>query len=251
MIRKVFGGPFSGKVMKRLENCNRAMHLRWLPQANLPEILCNPALPGRDITSTMWKMLREKRRIAFFGGTFDPIHRGHIEMAQAAVDRLDLNQVYFVPAGRNPLKKDVPMASDQDRVEMIRLGIAGYPKFNLWDAELSREGPSYTLDSVRHVEQVFPNAHLFWLIGADQLPFLHQWYGINELVLKIGFILVSRAGYAEELPRIPGIRLYPVENPPVPVSATGIRSRVRKGLSLKGLTPDPVVDYVCKNRLYL
>ncbi len=195
-------------------------------------------------------MYREKRRIAFFGGTFDPIHTGHLEMARAAREELGLHRVYFVPASRNPFKEDGPQVSDEDRVEMINLAIAGFPWFGIWEGELDREGPSYTLESIRYIERVYPNSHLFWIIGYDQLDGLSGWYGIEQLIFKIGFILVARPGYRMEWPAIPGLTVYPVRNRLMDISATEIRRRLKAGQPLNGDLPEPVEAYIRKKGLY-
>ena len=108
----------------------------------------NIALRGKGFWIHMISMLREKRRIGFFGGTFDPFHRGHLAMAKAAAEALHLHHVSFVPTSQNPLKGNAPCATDRQRVEMIQLGIASNPLFGLWDGELERDGPSYTIDTV-------------------------------------------------------------------------------------------------------
>ena len=195
-------------------------------------------------------MMREKRRIAFFGGTFDPFHNGHLEMAMAAAEWLRLHSVYFVPTRQNPLKEDSPTAAALDRLEMLRMGIAGNAIFGIWDGELYRPGPSYTLHSVQHIERVYPNSHLFWIIGGDHLALLPQWYGIEELVRKVGFILVNRPGSTLVWPRLPGLTVYPVPNPLVPVSATEVRARAQAGQSLSGLVPPPIEAYILENGLY-
>ena len=116
-------------------------------------------------------------------------------------------------------------------------GIAGNPRFGIWEGELYRPGPSYTLHSVQHIERVYPNSHLFWIIGGDHLALLPHWYGIEELVRKVGFILVNRPGSTLEWPRLPGLTVYPVPNRLVPVSATDVRARAGRGESLKRLVP--------------
>lgn len=171
-------------------------------------------------------------------------------MAKAASEWLGLHSVYFVPASQNPLKGEPPLASAEQRLEMIRLGIQGIRNFGTWAGELGREGPSYTLHSVQHIERVYPNSHLFWIIGSDQLPFLADWYGIEQLVSKISFILVQRPGYKMTWPGVPGMILYPVENPLVPVSATEIRESASRGQSLGGAVPTDVARYIEENRLY-
>lgn len=171
-------------------------------------------------------------------------------MAEAALRRLRLHRVYFVPAARNPLKTTGPLASAGDRVDMLRLGVSDEPRFSVWEGELSREGPSYTLDSVQHLERVYPNSHLFWIIGSDHLAELGSWHGIERLVQKVGFILVQRPGYAFAWPGIPGLSLYLVDNPLNPVNATDLRARARQGESLSGLVSPAVESYIRQNGLY-
>lgn len=171
-------------------------------------------------------------------------------MAQAAAAQLQLHRVYFVPASRNPLKAQGPNVATTHRLEMLRLGISVNPRFSVWEGELYRDGPSYTLHSVEHIERVYPNAHLFWIIGSDHLPELPRWHGIEQLVRKVGFILVQRPGYAFQWPRLPGLTVYPVDNPLNPVSATEVRLRARSGDSLTDLVPPAVEAYIREHALY-
>ncbi|MGA1205691.1 MAG: nicotinate-nucleotide adenylyltransferase [Opitutales bacterium] len=196
-------------------------------------------------------MLREKRRIGFFGGTFDPFHSGHLGMAHAAAEALHLDNVSFVPAGQNPLKDEAPRTSPRQRVDMIRLGIQPYRRYGIWEGELDRQGLSYTLDTIEHVQRVYPNCHMFWIIGSDQLPHLPRWYGIEQLVEKVGFILVRRPGFEFSWPGIKGLSLYPVDNPLMEVSATEIRDRIRRGEPVRGMVPPVVDDYIRRNSLYI
>lgn len=195
-------------------------------------------------------MQRPRRRIAFFGGSFDPVHLGHLAMARAAVEELGLHRLCFVPAARNPHKKDGPVASGAHRLEMLRLAIGREPRFGIWDAELEREGPSYTLHSVEHIERVYPNSHAFWIIGTDQLEGLPRWYGVQKLVTKVGFILVTRPGYQLHWPCIPGLYLYPVENPLLPISSTEVRGRLMEGAEADDLLAPEVLAYIRRHRLY-
>lgn len=195
-------------------------------------------------------MERTKRRIAFFGGSFDPVHTGHMEMARAALEHLNLHRVYFVPASQSPLKACPPEAPAADRTAMINLAIGGNPAFSIWDGELYREGPSYTVDSVEHIERVYPNSHLFWIIGTDKLKEIPDWHRIGRLASKIGFILVRRPGYPLEWPGVPGLTLYPVDNPLRGISATEVRRRLRNNAPLDGLLPPAVEAYIRERGLY-
>jgi nicotinate-nucleotide adenylyltransferase len=195
-------------------------------------------------------MIWERRRLAFFGGSFDPPHLGHLAMARAALEHLRLHRVYFAPAARNPLKREGPRATARQRIEMLRLAIDREAGFGIWEGELNRSGPSYTLDSVAHIERVYPNCHLFWIIGSDQLADLPRWHQVEALAAKVGFILVQRPGHPFQWPGVPGLRLYPVENPLHPASATEIRARCSAGRPVDGLTPPAVADYISRERLY-
>ena len=194
--------------------------------------------------------LKERRRIGFLGGSFDPVHLGHLMIAEYAWLGLKLNKVYFVPAAQNPHKKDVPLADASHRLKMLEVATSGYHQFGIWDGELSMEGPSFTLKTVRLLEQVYPNSHLFWIIGTDQLKNLHRWHGINELVKRIGFILVERPEETYLWPGIPGLHIYPVTNPLSTISSTGIRQRLQSGQSVDGQVPKETLDYIRENNLY-
>lgn len=193
---------------------------------------------------------RARRRIGFLGGSFDPVHVGHIMIAESAWLGLGLNKVYFVPAAQNPHKDNAPLANAFHRLEMLKTATAGYEQFGIWEGELSMEGPSFTLRTVRLLEQVYPNAHLFWIIGTDQLKNLHRWYGISELVNRIGFILVERPGESYVWPGIPGLRLYPVKNPLSNVSSSAIRELLLNNKSADGQVPRETLNYIQENALY-
>lgn len=194
-------------------------------------------------------MVKERRRIGFFGGSFDPVHDGHLAMAESARQALQLHQVIFVPAAVNPFKPDGPEAPAQHRVEMLKLALRERPFFSLWEGELEREGPSYTYDTIRHLEQVYPNAHLFWIIGADQLSGLPGWHRIGELVWRMAFILMRRSGHELTWPDIPGLKVFPVDNMAWRISSTEVRLALHAG-QVAPLLPPGVVPYIQKHQLY-
>lgn len=191
-----------------------------------------------------------KRRIAFYGGSFDPVHAGHLAMARTVVEALGLDRLCFVPARQNPLKATGPEASAAHRLEMLRLAVGGESRLGIWEGELERDGPSYTLHSMEHIVRVYPNSHHFWVVGSDQLESLPRWYGIERLVRLVGFILVSRPGYEWSWPGIAGLAVYPVENAPMEVSSTGIREALRAGRSVRDEVPPVVADYLERHELY-
>jgi len=185
---------------------------------------------------------RSEERLAFFGGSFDPPHRGHLELARIVVEQMRLDRLYFVPAARNPLKADGPQAPGAFRVEMLAAAIAGDPRLGVIDWELGRPPPSYTLDTVRYLEQRFPAAERWWLIGADQLAGLDRWHAVEELVGRIGFIVLARPGAERAESTVPGARLTWVEAPEIAVSSTEVRRRWAAGLPIDNLVPLPVLE---------
>ena len=124
-----------------------------------------------------------QKRIAMFGGTFDPIHMAHTKVVHSAVDYLKADRVVFIPAKRSPLKDSFPQATDEQRIHMIQCAIAGNQRFDVSDYELKGPAPSYTLNTVKHFRETFgPSTSLYWLIGADAVKDLCKWYGVKELL---------------------------------------------------------------------
>jgi len=195
-----------------------------------------------------------------FGGTFDPIHKGHLAVAQAAVEQLDTERLIFVPAHRSPHKTDTS-ASGCHRLEMIRRAIVGCDRLDVSDCELERTGPSYTLDTVRHFQRRFDGGvDLVWLIGADQLASLEQWYRIDELLEACRIAVMHRGGCPPpDFERFKGIFTEPqlaalkenvMATPLVDISSTDIRRRLAAGDSCPDVLPDPVVRYIRTHHLY-
>ena len=197
-------------------------------------------------------------KIGVLGGTFDPIHNGHIRLAEEAMSRLNLEQVLFIPAGQPRFKVDNDISAAEHRVEMVRLAIAGRPCFKLSIMEVERPGPSYTVDTMTELQaQYGAEVELFFLLGWDTLAQLPQWKEPSRLIKLCRLVAVPRPGYA--LPDlavmegvIPGIsrRVIVLDRPEVDISATGLRQRAIRGLSLSHLVPEPVVDYIREHGLY-
>lgn len=190
------------------------------------------------------------RRIAFLGGSFDPIHLGHMIIAQDAMEQMALDRVYFVPARRNPLKDKGPNASDFHRIKMIEAAVAGLTRFSWIEWELECAGPSYTIATAHRIRQQFPNDRCFWIIGADQLPSLHRWNSIDELVTILEFIAVKRPQHPLDSPAIPGLRLHPVTGHPFEVSSTELRERICEGKPVDFFLPKAVNNLIETNNLY-
>ncbi len=191
-------------------------------------------------------------RIGLLGGSFDPVHCGHLAAAQDALAEGGLDRVILVPAAQAPLKSDSPTASGPDRLAMLRLATEDDPRLAVSDWELVRGGLSYTVDTVRYFAALHPSDRLCWIIGADQAGQLARWKEIDALVQLVEFICLGRPGYAlPETPGLAGLRLRLCVGRRLDVSSTDVRARVRSGRSLEGLVPHKTVEYLRANRLYL
>ncbi len=172
--------------------------------------------------------------------------------AQDALERGGLDRLIFVPAAQAPLKSGMVQASAEHRLAMLRLAFDGDGRFGVSDHELRRGGVSYTIDTVKHFRAEFPGDEIHWVIGADQLPGLHRWREIAELVRLVEFIVLARPGHeGAERADIPGLRMRRCEGHPLEISSTEIRERVRLGLSLDYFMPHKTVEYVRETHLYL
>lgn len=183
--------------------------------------------------------------LALYGGTFDPIHHGHLILAREALERLALDRVIFIPAGLSPHKLARVPAPGGLRREMIAAAIADEPRFSLDDSELQDPGPSFTIDTVSRIAAQFPGARLHYLIGADNLPELHTWRRIDELRRLVQFVVFGRGADAPGAD--PGFPTLPRR---IDISATDIRARVARGASIRYLTPEPVRSIIATHHLY-
>lgn len=186
--------------------------------------------------------------IGLFGGSFDPIHHGHLLVAQAAVESLGLEQLRFVPAREQPFKIGGHAAPAETRARIVALAIAGEPRFAVDRIELERAGPSYTVDTVRALREREPGRTFALLVGADAARDLEQWHEVEALATLASFVILSRPGAA--IPSLPwSVRVVSV--PAVDISATEIRRRVAAGRSIRYWVPDPVAECITADRLYL
>lgn len=198
-------------------------------------------------------------KIGVLGGTFDPIHKGHLAIAEAAMKRLGLDEVYFVPSARTPLKESDTILAAEHRVKMVRLAIAGYPYFKLSTIEIDRPGPSYTVDTIAQLrDSLGADNELYFIIGLDSLVQLPRWREVARIIQMCQLVAVPRPGYS--LPDkdsleavIPGIsqRLIILDEPKMDISATEIRQLAKRGESISHLVPEAVAEYIKKNKLYL
>ncbi|MBN2136557.1 MAG: nicotinate (nicotinamide) nucleotide adenylyltransferase [Sedimentisphaerales bacterium] len=202
-----------------------------------------------------------KRKVALFGGTFDPIHIGHTTVALVASERIGADKVVFIPAKRSPLKGFLPSGSDSHRLAMITLAIAENKKFDVSDFELNKPAPSYTLETVRRFQSdCGPDSEIDWLIGADGVDDLQHWYCIEDLIDSCNLCTMYRAGcdrpdYGkfEKLwgpRRVEKLQRNVIMTPLVEASSTEIRRRLAAGEDVSGMLHKAVVEYIRRHKLY-
>jgi nicotinate-nucleotide adenylyltransferase len=184
------------------------------------------------------------KKVGIYGGTFDPIHHGHLILGRQACEELGLDQLIFVPAALSPVKKHKPHANGQLRLAMLRAAIEGQNGFAADDCELKRPPPSYSIDTVLQIRERDPDAELFWLIGADNVSGLNKWHRIDELKKLVRFALLDR-GCGERT-----AHQYPVVQRNIDISATEIRKRVASGRSIRYLVPKAVEEIIHREKLY-
>ena len=200
-------------------------------------------------------------RHGLYGGSFDPIHYGHLIAARAMVERLDLEQVIFLPSARPPHKDGATFANPVHRGAMVKLAIEGEPRFAYNDFDLTRTGPTYTFDAVVHFRDQFgPDAELFWMIGMDSLAELPTWHRVGELLHTCRIIAMPRPGAGaidwsalkRSLGEAPTARLREnvYDAPMIDISSTTVRRRTAQGRSIRYLVPEPVRQYIAAHGLY-
>ena len=197
--------------------------------------------------------------IGIFGGTFDPIHIGHLVVAEEVRSRLNLSEVLFVPAGQPWLKVKGPISPVEHRAEMVRLAITDKPYFKLSTMEIERAGPTYTVDTIAELKtQLGAGDELFFILGWDNLAQLPRWRQLSRLITMCHLVAVPRPGYP--LPDlksleavVPGLseKVILMDKPEVDISATEIRERIPRGLSINHLVPEAVEEYIKQHKLYL
>ena len=183
-------------------------------------------------------------RVGVFGGTFDPVHVGHLAIALAALESVPLDRVLFVPVRRSPLKDRDPLASTTDRVAMLETAIAREPRFALSRAELEREGVSYTVDTL---EELRSQGELFLILGSDALADLARWRAPDR-IRELATILVAARPGAPEPDAMHGARTF--DAPRLDISSRELRARAARGMSLRYLVPDAVWEHIKRHGLY-
>lgn len=182
------------------------------------------------------------------GGTFDPIHHGHLVAASEVQQSFDLDEVVFVPTGQPWMKEAVSTA--ERRYEMTVIATASNPRFSVSRVDIERGGPTYTIDTLRDVRSERPDAELFFISGADAVAQILDWKDIDELWELAHFVAVSRPGHRLSIRGLPVQRVSSLEVPALSISSTDCRQRVGRGFPVWYLVPDGVVQYISKHHLY-
>jgi len=201
------------------------------------------------------------QRLGLYGGSFDPIHFGHLVSARAIAEHFNIQRIILIPAARPPHKTGPSVTPVEHRLTMARLAVEGDPLFEVSDAETLRSGPSYTIDTVDYFRvQCGPAVELFWIIGADTLPELAQWHRVAELLSRVRIVSAARPGW--RTPDLANLRSKvgddPVDRllrdccptPEIDISATDIRHRVQSNRSVRYFVPDHVIAYITAHSLY-
>jgi nicotinate-nucleotide adenylyltransferase len=194
-------------------------------------------------------------RIGVLGGTFDPIHYGHLAIAEEARVVLGLERVLLVPAARQPLKRGAHVASPQQRIEMARLACAGNSALDVSPIEVERPGPSYTVNTLEQLRDA-GLGELHFILGADALADLHRWYDAPRIPELARLVVIARPGHRPNLDavaaQLPGVRerITLIDGPGLAISSSELRSRIAAGRPIRYLTPEPVVEYIARNGLY-
>jgi nicotinate-nucleotide adenylyltransferase len=191
--------------------------------------------------------VEESKRIGVLGGTFDPIHLGHLATAGEVAGVLSLDRVFVVPTAGHAMKKGLEEASPEDRLAMVELAVEGDPLLRASRVDIDRGTPTYTIDTLSDLRESEPGAEWFFITGADALARLCEWQGAEQLRTLATFVGATRPGFAWEVPT-EGIVL--VEVPGFDISSTDVRRRVRTGQPYRYLVPAGVADYIEEHRLY-
>lgn len=208
------------------------------------------------ISSELWGRGWRVVRLGVMGGSFDPIHIGHLIMAESVRETLALDSVLFVPVSRQPLKKGKPVTSASHRAAMLELAILGNPHFSLSRVDIERAAPSYTVDTLSLLREEWPGAKMWFIVGADSLATFPTWREPDGILAQSRLAVVRRPDVTLDLPQLeeqlPGLqdRIDWVDAPLIGVSATDLRHRIAEGRSIRYQVPDMVREYIDREGLY-
>jgi nicotinate-nucleotide adenylyltransferase len=189
-----------------------------------------------------------RQRIGVMGGTFDPIHNGHLVAASEVQQKFGLDEVIFVPTGEPWMKSTV--STGEHRYLMAVIATAANPRFTVSRVDIDRAGPTYTIDTLRDIRSARPDADLFFITGADAVAQIMEWKDVNDVWSLAHFVAVSRPGHALSISGLPKQGVSSLEVPALAISSTDCRERVSRGYPVWYLVPDGVVQYISKHHLY-
>ena len=190
--------------------------------------------------------------MGLFGGTFNPLHNAHIEVARAALKQYELSRIVFIPNGIPPHKEQVLEVDKEARFEMVRLAIESMPEFTVSRVEVDRDGPSYTIDTIRALEDDYPQGICF-IVGADRLLKIDTWKEPHELLRSLPFIIAPRSGVSLDVFDVSPFReavIVPLQMDDVDLSSSGLRERVQRGESIREWVPEQVAEYIEEHKYY-
>jgi nicotinate-nucleotide adenylyltransferase len=209
------------------------------------------ARPTKAPTPTASARRRAARRVGIMGGTFDPIHHGHLVAASEVASRFLLDEVVFVPTGQPWQKADYQVSTAEDRYLMTVIATASNPRFQVSRVDIDRPGPTFTVDTLKEIQSTYgPKVDLFFITGADALDKILSWKEPNQLFGLAHFVGVTRPGFELSDAHLPDATVSLVQVPAMAISSTDCRARVAAGLPLWYLVPDGVVQYIAKRHLY-
>jgi nicotinate-nucleotide adenylyltransferase len=186
------------------------------------------------------------KKIGILGGTFDPPHHGHLLIANEVLSALELDEIWFMPNQEPPHKQKSKSITNEDRLEMLKLAIEGNHQFRVTTVELERQGTSFTVDTMKILNETYKDFQFFFIIGADMIEYLPKWYKINELVELVQFVGVERPEYSHDT----SFPIIYVDVPAMEVSSSIIRERLKNGRTVRYLLPDLVIHYIEEKHLY-
>lgn len=193
----------------------------------------------------------KKRAIGIFGGTFDPIHIGHLLAAENVYSTLRLDEVWFMPTYISPHKQNRQVTNSQHRVEMLKRALAPYPEFQVCTYEIEQATVSYTYNTIVHLINSYPEFTFHFIIGADMVQFLPQWYRFEDLLRIVSFAAVMRPNHNIDFTNDYCKQIQFVEMPQCDISSSDIRRRILEGKSIRFMVPKEVEDYIKEQRLYV
>ena len=195
-------------------------------------------------------MTQRRPRLGVMGGTFDPVHHGHLVAASEVAARFDLDEVVFVPTGHPTFKQDQSVTEAEHRYLMTVIATASNPRFTVSRVDIERPGLTYTVDTLRDLKSTRPDADLYFITGADAIEQILTWKDAEELFSMAHFVAVTRPGHTLSVDGLPADRVSILEVPALAISSTDVRARARAGQPVWYLVPDGVVQYIAKHRLY-